>query len=171
MGAPKGNKFWELRSKHGRDKLFSSASEMATAACEYFQWCDDNPLFCSDWKIRGDGTYGLVDIPKKRVYTMQGLCRYLCCNTEYFAQFKKTLTGKNDADSKDFSRVVREIEEAVYEQKYSGAASGFFNANIIARDLGLTDQQKIDGKITHLNSEPLSKEEIKKISTDLDDQL
>lgn len=24
MGAPKGNQFWKLRSKHGRDKLFSS---------------------------------------------------------------------------------------------------------------------------------------------------
>jgi hypothetical protein len=24
MAAPKGNKFWMMRSKHGRDKLFAS---------------------------------------------------------------------------------------------------------------------------------------------------
>ena len=43
MAAPTGNKFWMLRSKHGRDKLFSTPELLWEAACEYFQWCDENP--------------------------------------------------------------------------------------------------------------------------------
>ena len=43
MAAPKGNKFWMLRSKHGRDKLFATPELLWEAACEYFQWCDENP--------------------------------------------------------------------------------------------------------------------------------
>ena len=31
----------------------------------------------------------------------------------------------------------------MYSQKFEGAASGIFNANIIARDLGLSDKQDI----------------------------
>ena len=32
-----------LRSKHGRDKLFATPELLWDAACEYFQWCDENP--------------------------------------------------------------------------------------------------------------------------------
>ena len=46
MAAPKGNQFWKLHSKHGRDTLFSTPDLMWEAACEYFQWCDDNP-----WRV------------------------------------------------------------------------------------------------------------------------
>ena len=41
MAAPKGNQFWMLRSKHGRDKLFATPEALWEAACEYFQWCDE----------------------------------------------------------------------------------------------------------------------------------
>ena len=44
MAAPKGNSFWKQRTKHGRDKIFANADLMWEAACEYFQWVEDNPL-------------------------------------------------------------------------------------------------------------------------------
>lgn len=43
MAASKNNQFWKLRSKHGRDTLFSSPELLWSAACEYFDWCDENP--------------------------------------------------------------------------------------------------------------------------------
>ena len=54
MAAPKGNQFWKLHSKHGRDTLFSTPDLMWEAACEYFQWCDDNP-----WRVVKNKTKGL----------------------------------------------------------------------------------------------------------------
>ena len=61
MSAPKGNEFWKLRSKHGRDKIFSDPNMLWEAACEYFQWCQDNPLMELDF--RGKDAVP-VNIPK-----------------------------------------------------------------------------------------------------------
>jgi hypothetical protein len=70
---------------------------------------------------------------------MQGLCRYLDCNTDYFRQFKSKL----DEDPQGFSWVITRIKETIYEQKFTGAAAGFLNANIISRDLGLIDKKDV----------------------------
>ena len=52
MAAPKGNQFWMLRSKHGRDKLFATPEALWEAACEYFQWCDENPCLLDAKKVK-----------------------------------------------------------------------------------------------------------------------
>lgn len=133
MAAPEGNQFWKLRSKHGRDKLFASPDLLWEAACEYFQWCDDNPLIEIDFKGK-DAIR--CELPKMRAYTLQGLCLYLGVNTRYFKDFKQ-------ADHEGFSPVLTRIEETIYNQKFTGSAAGFLNPSIIARDLGLMERQEI----------------------------
>lgn len=151
MGAPKGNQFWKLRSKHGRDKLFKTPKLLYEAACEYFQWCIDNPLIEVEQAKQAPKPYrndkgelimpsNLIELPKMRAFTIQGLCLYLDCNVLYFSQFESSLKDKKDKISKDFSIVVTRIREIIYNQKFTGAASGFLNPNIIARDLGLKEQ-------------------------------
>jgi len=139
MAAPKGNEFWKLRSKHGRDKLFATPELMWEAACEYFQWCQDNPWQRVETTIKDKST-DVKTIPTERPFTMQGLCLYLDCNTVYFNHFKSALDTENKDIDKDFSKVITRIEETIYKQKFEGAAVGAFNANIIARDLGLRDK-------------------------------
>lgn len=135
MAAPRGNTFWKIRSKHGRDKLFDTPQLLREAAYEYFEWCDKHPLEQNDF-VGKDAIE--VIIKKKRVYTLHGLCTYIGANVNYWTQFKQTPAGR----SIDFSLIVQEIEGIIYNQKMTGAASGFFNANIIARDLGLADKQE-----------------------------
>lgn len=145
-GGPKGNQFWKLRSKHGRDKLFANPVLMWEAASEYFEWCDNNPLMeavVQKRKInRDEEIIELIDCPKKRPYTMQGLCLYLGCSTEFFRHFEE-----NNKDASDFMPIITRIRETIYNHKFTGAASGFFNANIIARDLGLVDKKQQDVKV------------------------
>lgn len=155
MGAPKGNNFWERRSKHGRDLLFETPELMWEAACEYFQWCVDNPLMFTEF-VGKDATE--VEVPKVQAFTYQGLCIYLGCNTAYFRQFKETELGK----TKDFSTVLSRIEEVIYHQKFIHAAAGFLNANIIARDLGLAEKSISDN--THTVSEELVKQIANKLN-------
>lgn len=153
MSAPENNQFWKQRSKHGRDTLFASAELMWGAACEYFSWCDEHPFHESEAKVtsnggdRGGSSVELVEIPKMRAYTMTGLCLYIGCNETYFRQF-------NTKDKPDFKKVIDEIEKTVYEQKFTGAASGFFNATIIARDLGLKDSSDITTGGEKINNIP-----------------
>ena len=142
MAAPVGNQFWKLRSKHGRDKLFKTPQLLWEAACEYFQWCEDNPLY----EVKGFAYQGMVTketFPKMRAMTLSQLCFYLNCSASYFRTFKSTLQEKD----KDFLTVINEIEETIYNQKFQGASADLLNANIIARDLGLSDSSKIDHNV------------------------
>ena len=137
MAAPKENQFWKLRSKHGRDKLFATSDLLWEAACEFFQWCDDNPWKKVETKVKSTGT-DITTMPTARPYTISGLCLYLGCNVQYLSQFKAGLPKEEE----DFSLVITRIEQTIYTQKFEGAAVGAFNANIIARDLGLKDASK-----------------------------
>ena len=133
MSAPEGNQFWKQRSKHGRDKLFSSSELLWEAACEYFQWCDEHPLQKQE-AFAFQGVVTKEDLDLLRAYTMTGLCLYLDCGEKYFYNFK---------GEKDFEIIIERIKKIIYDQKFTGAASGLFNANIIARDLGLKDSTDI----------------------------
>jgi hypothetical protein len=148
MAAPIGNQFWKLRSKHGRDRLFETPELMEEAINEYFQWCIDNPFYKSEAKTVNIGDYQseikIAELPVMRPFTIQGLCGYLDCNVVYFNQFEASLSGKTDELSKGFSKVITRARDVIYRQKFEGAASGFFNANIIARDLGLKDESNVN---------------------------
>jgi hypothetical protein len=145
MAAPKGNQFWLQRSKHGRDKLFETPELMLQAATEYFQWCIDNPWIKHEAIKGGERAGELISIPIARPFTIEGLCSYFGCNKAYIRQFESELKDKpNTQINKDFSTVITHIREIIYQQKFEGAAVGAFNANIIARDLGLTDRKELN---------------------------
>ena len=146
-----GNQLWKLRSKHGRDKIFATPEIMWEAACEYFKWCDENPFQEATYQkhktSRDTEKVELLNLPKLRAYTLQGLCLYLDVNTVYFNKFEEERKKENTDLANDFCKVITRIRETIYDQKFSGAASGFFNANIISRDLGLVDKQQNEIKM------------------------
>jgi len=146
MAAPKNNQFWMLRSKHGRDKIFATPQIMLEACYEYFKWCEENPLIEIDY--RGSNPPVKVELPKMRAYTLAGLTCFLGVNTIYFNEFEANIKGKEDQASKDFYKVITHVKEVIYNQKFVGAAAGFLNPNIIARDLGLSEKTKLDADIT-----------------------
>lgn len=131
----KGNGFWKLRTKHGREALFESPLTLLKEAQNYITLVEENPLYKSEWR---EG--GLVDIPVKRVVTLTGFCCYLDVELSWWRGFKLTKAFEKD---KGFGTVMEKIENSFYSQKFEGAASGFFNASIIARDLGLVDKQDV----------------------------
>lgn len=142
----KGNQFWKIRAKSGRDRIFADAQTLLEEAENYFQWCDNNPLIEIQF-MRGKEGIEKLEVPKMRVYLLSGLCIYLGVNVKYFIDFKIALEKKGENMTemdRDFSQVIAYIEHTIYSQKFSGASSGFFNPLIISRDLGLREQ--VDNK-------------------------
>ncbi len=156
--APKGNQYWQLRTKHGRDKLFATPEQLWEAACEYFQWCDENPWLTKKAiqktvpvkRKRQKGKKTIEETvneqqvqqevtPTARPYSLSGLCIYLGIHTKYWYEYKKL-----NKEDEDFSDIIARIEETIETQQFEGAVVGAFNANIIARKLGLADKQEID---------------------------
>lgn len=141
MGAPKGNRFWEARARHGRSKIFSSPEQLWSAACEYFQWVEDNPLKKAI-VYQGEVT-GHEDL--LRAMTISGICIFWGVNKDYLTDFSDSL-DLSTSQGKDFSRVIKNIYEIIKTQKFEGASAGLLNPNIIARDLGLVDKQTVETK-------------------------
>ena len=137
MAAPENNQFWKQRSKHGRDKIFTTPEILWEAATEYFEWCDANPLQQQNW-VGKDGD----EVVRKliRPYTLSGLCVFLECEERSLRNYSLK------EEYKDFFPVVHRIEQIIKTQKFEGAAVGLFNANIISRDLGLADKNEVTGK-------------------------
>lgn len=136
MPAPIGNKLWTARTTHGRHLLFESPKILWKACVEYFEWVEANPL----WEVKSymyQGEPVQDQVPKMRAMTIGGLCLFLRIDRSTWQDY-----GKRD----NFIPIVREAEEVIRSQKFSGAAADQLNANIIARELGLADKRELTGE-------------------------
>lgn len=134
MSAPKGNKFWKLRLKHGRDHKIETALEIEENFEEYALWIEDSPLIETDFRGK-DATQ--VSLPKMRAMTKEHFA--LACGLSGW-----DILEEYKARSEDFKVIITRIEKFIYYQKFSGSAAGFLNPNIIARELGLKESTEIN---------------------------
>lgn len=152
--APLGNKFWEARSKHGRDLIFSTPEILWDACVEYFEWVDCHYLIeCKATQHQGKQ----VDL---RVYKMQAMTQAGLCLFLKISQMTWSLYRQRE----DFVEVINRVEDALYHQKFSGAAADLLNANIISRDLGLIDKSLVAKR------SPLSLADLTEMNLDSDMQ-
>lgn len=134
MGAPKENKFWLLRSKHGRDKIFESPEILMEACLEYFEQTSQRVWNKIEYK---GADIVKVEIPTSVPFTLSGLCIFLDIDMDTWSNYRKK------EEYKDFFGVIKKVDEIIYTQKFEGAVVGAYNANIIARDLGLKDNTDV----------------------------
>jgi len=134
MAAPKGNKF-ALGHNKGRPRMYETPEDLLVAAECYFEWVEANPLYKYDVIKSGDRAGEELKIALPRPFTEIAMCHYM----ELTMQSYHTTYKENEV----FSDVTTHLSNCIRNQKYEGAAVGLFNANIIARDLGLTDKQEI----------------------------
>lgn len=157
MTAPKGNRFWEARSRHGMKPTFehgpAGAQKLYEACCDYFTWCEENPL--QEAKVASDdGSPVIINVDKCRAFTIWGLCGFIDLTTHTWEDWRK--------NRQDLTAVIQWAEQTIRQQKFSAAAAGLLNANIISRDLGLADKQEVSGPgggpITTINGEMTAQE-------------
>lgn len=152
MAAPKGNQFWKMRSKHGRDKLFASPELLWEACCEYFEWVAANPL----WEAKAFAFQGVVTVehlPKMRAMTIDGLTLFLDIDVKTWRAWR---------EDNDFSPIVARADRVIREQKFAGAAADLLNPNIIARDLGLVDRGA--NELTGAKGGPIQVKDVSELS-------
>lgn len=159
MAARKGNKYWELREKSGRDKILTP-KELFLLAFDYIEDVDKNPVEIEDNK----GTKNINKIKLNRPYNWAAFQVFV---------FKKTGLVKledykrAEGSYHEFSDVIHIIENIFFANKFEGASIGIFKENIIARDLGLKDttQTEHSGEIKTSTITALNKEEQDKITS------
>src|SRR3990167_8701476 len=102
MAAPIGNEFWKLRSKHGRDKIFSSPEILWDACNEYFQVTSTRVWVKKDW-VGKDALE--VNRETSVPFTQAGLYIFLNIVAQTWLEYKKL---------QDFSDVIARAEQIIY---------------------------------------------------------
>ena len=137
MAAPLGNKYYQIRSKDGRNTEYTPIS-LLEKANEYFQWCLDNPLKKQEL-VKYKDSFEFAEVDVMRAFSLEGFCNYADIIRQTFLNYEKR---------KDFLEVTTHVRQIIDNQQFEGAASGFLSANIIARKLGLADKQSNETKIS-----------------------
>ena len=133
MAAPKGNKFWERRTKHGRNKIFGSPESLWNECVKYFESVEEHPLI-EEKIVQCNGEPVKETLNRMRAMTKEGLYFYLKIVRSTWDDYKS---------QDDFSAICEHVEYCIRNQKFQGAAAGQLNHAIIARELGLTDKTEI----------------------------
>ncbi len=161
MSAEIGNQLWRLRSSHGAKPIFATPDDLWLAACEYFEYTENNPIKeAKIFNFQGEIIEGTV--AKMRVMTETALCIFLDISSDTFRNYKKR---------DGFLEVTKKIEGIIYSNKFEGASAGLLNPNIIARDLGLADKQDLSSSDGSMTPKAYSPEAYQLAESNLDKSL
>ncbi len=135
MAAPIGNKFWRMRTAHGRPRIFDSPQELWDACVGYFDWAEENPLYEAKAFSTKDGIV-VEALPKVRAMTLVGLTNFLDIGLKTWQDYR---------NREEYGDVCERVERVIYQQKFEYAAADMMNVALIARDLGLADKRELSG--------------------------
>lgn len=151
--AKKGNDYWKLRKKHGKDKLFSSPEIFADAVEGYFSWLEANPLYKGEVVRTGDRTGEQIKSEVARPATMYGLCNHLGITTKTYFNYEK-MEGYES-----FHEIFEYVHERIKAHQLEGAIAQLYNGNLVARINNIKEQT--DATIRNLDVEGKSDDELK----------
>jgi hypothetical protein len=150
---PKPTKLWEQPVYFGVPeghevnpaRKFQHPMDLWRAACKYFRWCEENPIVEAK-HFHHDGVSKLGKVPKMRTPTMTGLWVHI--------GISQGVTSKwTNPDSQyylpEMVPVIEHIKAVIRDEKFTAAAAGVLNANLIARDLALMDRKSVTADLTH----------------------
>lgn len=140
MPAPKGNKYWQFRNKHGRGFAYTPES-LWDEAVDYFKWMEKRVWNKKEAIKSGDQAGRLIDIPTSTPMSIESFCLFADLDRTTLLNYES-----NEDPYKDYFTVTTRIKEIIYSQQFEGATVGAYNPNIIARKLGLTDKSDITVK-------------------------
>jgi hypothetical protein len=144
-GAPIGNEFYKLvKMPTGRPRKYTPG-QLWKQAQEYFAWVSKNPL--KEMKAFSNGKTRLL--PKMRAMTETAFCLFAGIDENTWQRYK------SKEEYKEYWAVSGYISRIIYTQKFEGSAADMLNANIIARDLGLTDRKSLDIDFDQMTDEQL----------------
>lgn len=112
----------------------------------YKEECKKNPKKENFWNSRAEKQ---VSVDREIPYTWNGFEIYLRKNK--IICYPDDYKSNRDGRYSEYVDIIRTIDNEIYEDKFSGAVSGIYQHNIIARDLGLSDKSEVDHKFDPKN--------------------
>ncbi len=128
---------WHVHArKRGRPRRFPTPEDLWKACEGYFRWVADNPLH-EERVFHFQGEITRVAVSKMRAMTITGLCLHLGITHQMWSEHRQR---------DGYTAITDAVDGIIRQQKFEGAAADLFNANIIARDLGLMEKAEISAR-------------------------
>lgn len=137
----------ESKNPVGRPKAIESPELLWKEFQEYVQHELKHPLYRRDY-VGKDGDE--KDTPLQVPITFEGFECYLA--DKQIINDLGDYSSNKDQRYTDFATIITRIRKNCFVQNFKGASVGVFNANIIAKKLGLIEksEQKIDATISQI---------------------
>jgi len=132
--------------------VVSSAAELWIRACEYFQWCDDNPITSMRTINTGQMAGKKVEEEYCRPYLIKALCLFCGIHED----FLKDMRNNSKVDSEMYN-VVSTILYVVWVQNVEYASVGIINPTFTQKVLGMDTPDTRPSNITISVVEGLTK--------------
>lgn len=141
-------------------KIINSPEDLLAIAEDYMRHVDANPMYVEDFIKSGKDSGKIVRMARQKPYTLSGLSVF--AYRKGYPMLHNYFDNTHGAYEK-FQPMCEVIRQMMYDQKFSGAAANVFNANIIARELGLTERSestvKVEQPLFEISATPLQLEE------------
>lgn len=134
MGAPKGNKYWEFRNKHGRNFQYTPES-LWEEALKYFEYMSEKVWNKKEPIKSGELAGKLIDVPTSTPLSIETFCLFADISHQTFLNY-----NSNEEPYKDFFEVSTRVRAVIESNQFEGASVGAYNPSIMASKLGLVNK-------------------------------
>lgn len=138
MPAPKGNKF--AVGNKGTEKKFTP-QQWADVIEDYFNFCDNNPLFKNEALKSGDRAGEIIRIPTARPYLIEGLCNYANIHPQTFYNYLEK------EGYEDYFEITARARNRIFQQNIENGYIGAYDSNLVSRKLGLADKKELRAEL------------------------
>lgn len=159
MAPPKGSQYYLLAKEAlGRRRRIQTAEEFINKLLAYISWCEENPILTKKASKRVIDTPSDEDPDKKRnearmdseskrrPMSERGFCIYLGFSLSWLVETTKNLDekgSKRTEEEDNLFNVIKYARDFFANQQFDGAAIGDFNANLIMRNLGMSEKTDV----------------------------
>lgn len=126
----------KVKKKGGRPLDIKTPEELEALFEGYRRWCEENPFIMEDF---GGNPPEIVRIKKQRPMTIMGFDIYLGkrLGNNYIHEFTESDSVKK---CPEFSQVISRMREQISNEQVSGAMTGVFHHNLVARVNGISEK-------------------------------
>lgn len=137
VGRLTGKHVWELRAKHNSKRIFSDGDLLLAHAAAYFRWCETHPRYKTEI-VKYKDHCEEVEVPLKRLYTIDGLTVYLGVSGNYLHTASAQLREKQDLKGLDeretyLLECIDSVLRSIRNEQIEGGAVGNYKEGFMAR--------------------------------------
>lgn len=126
------NQLWKKMNDFSNRIVIDTPEDIWKRACEYFSWCDDNPITWKTTVMSGNKAGNKVENESPQPYGIRAFCLYSGITESYMQSIRQSKSTESP-----YYIVISKILSIIYVQNMNYATTGVFNPVFTAKLLSI----------------------------------